>query len=75
MMKGSNPLTQKLNIFKDKKYDNSTKAHHNSWFKTINQGNVTRRKNRHSRIKNGDDSRLGKLNNVSQRTLAPHFKC
>ena len=33
--------------------------HDNSLFKTINQRNVTRRKNRHSRTKNGKDSRLG----------------
>ena len=30
---------------KDKKYDNYIKAHHNSWFKTINQRNITRREN------------------------------
>ena len=39
--------------------------------KTINQRNVTRRKNRHSRTKDGNDSRFGIGNNVSQRTLAP----
>ena len=59
-MKALNPLTKKLNEFNDKKYDNYTKAHHNSWFKKINQRNVTRRKNRYSRTKNQDDSRLGK---------------
>ena len=41
----------------------------------MNQRNVTWRKNRHSRTKNGDDSRLGKWNNVSQGTLASHLKC
>ena len=74
-MKALKPLTQKLIWLKDKKYDNTTKAHHNSWIKTINQRNVSRRKNRHSRTKNEDDSRLGKRNNVSQSTLAPHLKC
>ena len=59
-MKALNPLTQKLNSFKDKKYDNYTKAQHNSWFKTISERNVTRRRNRQSTTKNGDDSRLGK---------------
>ena len=74
-MKALKPLTQKLIWLKDKKYDNTTKAHHNSWIKTINQRNVTRRRNRHSRTKNGDGSILGKWNNFSQRTLAPHLKC
>ena len=41
-------------------------------FKTINQGNVTRRKKRQLN-KNGKDSRLSIWNNVSQRTLAPHL--
>ena len=50
------------------------KAYHNSLFKTIYQGNVTRSKNRNNRTKSGNDSRLGIWNNVSQRTLAPHLK-
>ena len=58
----------------DNKYDNYIKEHDNSLLKTINQTNVTRRKNRHSRTENGNDSRSGMWNNVSQRTLAPHLK-
>ena len=54
----------------DNKYDNYIKEHDNSLLKTINQTNVTRRKNRHSRTENGNDSRSGMWNNVSQRTLA-----
>ena len=80
MMKALKPLTQKFNWFKDLKYDKFTKAHHNSWLKTINQRNVTRRKNRHSRTKNGDDSRLGIWNNgrhmkLGTWNMAPHHKC
>ena len=35
------------------------KAYHNSLFKTIYQGNVTRSKNRNNRTKSENDSRLG----------------
>ena len=69
------PIKTEGQLIQGQEMDNYSKVHDNSLFKIINQKNVTRRKNRHSRTKNGKDSRLGIWNNVSQRTLAPHLKC
>ena len=58
------PIKTEGQLIQGQEMDNYSKVHDNSLFKTINQRNVTRRKNRHSRTKNGKDSRLGMWNNV-----------
>ena len=57
-MKALNTFTQKLTEFKDKKYDNYSKAHHNSLLKTIKQRNVTRRKIRCSRTEKWEGQQI-----------------